>query len=774
MIKKINSVENIGRFEMLMSSRGCDGEFEKFNVLYADNGAGKSTLCDVFRTIGARDVRYVQGRKRVGSQAGLKVSIKLDNGHDTGYVNRTWTNRADCPPVFVYDDRFVRENVFVDRQIEVDQKRNLYGLVLGSKAITLQNAIAVADTTLANAKGTFDRAESTLKLLVPNGYEIESFRNLAAVEDVDAKILAATRELETRKSLRQKSLSLQKQALVAKFTVPQFPDSLKGVLATTLDDVALAAETKVKEHLAAHTRNLSGLWVKQGFEGQLDSHCPYCGCDMEGTEILAAYKSFFSGKLKALEKARQELVQGIEESLGEKSQAQLRRVAEKMAADQKWWHDMFSVDLAMPCMDVDRKIVDCQRISSLILAALARKSENLANGISLTVEEEKALCDLRVIIDEINEANKKVDAVNVAIAEYKAKAATVDVVTAQGTVNALDAAKKRYLPNVVQAFKNYDSALTAKNQAQAAKTQANANLKAQSEQVLNDYGDRINQILQDFGVPFQIKSEGVNFRGGLPSGQLVIELMNEKIDCSSTAASDPEKRSLGNTLSGGDRSALALAYFLAQVEKDPRLSDAIVVFDDPYHDQDRDRRSYTVIHVHNVARTCNQCFVFSHNLEFAREVEKLKGNTGKKAAFKIERFQDPCVLSKRDLPPLPSKRYKSDYAELVEFSRRPTSDVNQLRNVAGLIRIVLEGYLRHKFPSAWDDNAWLSTMVESIRNSQTGDPLHEMTQFLTELSALVSFSAPYHHAPVGTVIDIPTPAELKTHVDATLRVMHHG
>jgi wobble nucleotide-excising tRNase len=48
-----------------------------------------------------------------------------------------------------------------------------------------------------------------------------------------------------------------------------------------------------------------------------------------------------------------------------------------------------------------------------------------------------------------------------------------------------------------------------------------------------------------------------------------------------------------NTLSAGDRSALALAFFIARLYQDPKIGDKIVVIDDPITSQDMFRATCT-------------------------------------------------------------------------------------------------------------------------------------------------------------------------------------
>lgn len=67
------------------------------------------------------------------------------------------------------------------------------------------------------------------------------------------------------------------------------------------------------------------------------------------------------------------------------------------------------------------------------------------------------------------------------------------------------------------------------------------------------------------------------------SYQLVINDTAVDLGDSKTPADRP---SFKNTLSAGDRTTLALAFFLAHLERDPAATGKLVVFDDPFSSQD--------------------------------------------------------------------------------------------------------------------------------------------------------------------------------------------
>lgn len=260
--------------------------------------------------------------------------------------------------------------------------------------------------------------------------------------------------------------------------------------------------------------------------------------------------------------------------------------------------------------------------------------------------------------------------INVSIAERQRTAGTVEIALIEKRIVAMNAQKRRHELVVVDAYAAFDTGTATKALKEKAKTAANKAVRDQSEQVLKDYGDRINKLLDLFGVSFRLVSGGVKFAGGPPSGELAVEILGTRVSTSADDAKVPSKPSLANTLSSGDRSALGLAYFIAVAERDPRIGDTVVVLDDPFHSQDRSRRRRTIECIHRVASASLQCFVLSHELDFAREAASHPGlevNT-----FTLDPMADHSVFESVSLPPLPSRAYEQDYSKLASYLRSPT------------------------------------------------------------------------------------------------------
>jgi wobble nucleotide-excising tRNase len=346
----------------------------------------------------------------------------------------------------------------------------------------------------------------------------------------------------------------------------------------------------------------------------------------------------------------------------------------------------------------------------------------------------------------------------------------VDTGSIEKRIASLNAQKKRHEPAVVAAFAAFDAATTSKAEKEKAKVAANNALREQSEQVLTDYGGLINALLDRFKVGFRLVSGGVNFRGGPPAGELAVEILGTRVSTTPEDARNPALPSLANTLSGGDRSALGLAYFVAVAERDPDISNTILAFDDPFHSQDRSRRRRTIECVHRLAALSRQCFILSHELDFAREAARMAGvqvNT-----FTLDPMIDHSLLEAKSLPPLPGRAYEQDYAKLTAYLRSPAEFADQLKDVARCIRQSLEGYMRTKFPEAWAADDWIGGMIGKIRDAQPGDVLHHAAHLVTDLTEVNDWGKRYYHGETdGSDAGAVDATELNGYVEQTIAII---
>ena len=773
MIKRINVFKGVGRFTSLKSTSGTQGDFSNLNVIYAPNSCGKSTLCDVFRSLTTGNPSYILGRKKLKSTTQPEIIFLLEGGQTTQFKNNQWYNHDLCLPIHIYDERFVAENVFVGHHISIDQRRNLYGLVMGDQAIELQQSVSNSEEQLTKATNELKTTQTILTSLIPDGYNIESFRNIGTIDNVDTKITDAKIELRTAVQTKSKADAILARKILSTLPIAQVPETLATVLSSTFDTATLAAEEKIKEHLANSSKGLPIDWVKQGYESQNGTICPHCGQEMDGLAILESYHSYFSGELQAQEHLREFTKVDIYRAFGETAQNRLSQLLISHATEQSWWKDVAEYVFTLPNIGNNEDIISLLEDAYQVFdSALGRKQVNPGSKIVFTENELSTIDAWNKKAIELQTYNEALNVINTDLQSQKTKVGEINLTIIQQLLSQLMSIKKRFEQETIDVFKAYDAAVNQQSLAQKAKQQANGALREHSKILFDQYGKRINELLKLFGVNFEIINDGVSFRGGPPSGQLAIKLCGERVSDTPESASDPSQASFSNTLSGGDRSALALSFFLAKTEMASDVDKSIVVFDDPYFSQDRSRRQCTIGRINHLAGLAKQCFVFSHDLDFAHSVERCFGNQTK--TFIIDPLIDPSILKAQQLPSLPSQTYLKSYQLLSSYLECPAEQLQHLKEVAATLRTILEDYFRIKFPKAWEEKDWLGEMIRKIREAQTGMPLFYCQSLVEELSLINKYSSPFHHGGTGSEADEPEVIELNTFVQRTLNVIHAG
>lgn len=776
MIRRINKLKNVGRFVDLKSQGGTQGDFAKVNVIYAPNSGGKTTLCDVFRSLGTGKLDYILGRKRFGATSPIEIEVLFHGmpAPKSVLAGNCWQHEpagSNSHRTLVYDDRFVADNVLIGQFVAVEQRRNVYGLALGAQAHVLKAQVDLADQNLTSATNALNTARAALTPLIPTGFNIESFRGFTKDEAIDEHIKEATDELEKAKRTKANADAIRQRKPFNIITPPAAPAGLAAALETTLDDAALQAEAKIREHLQRHSHGLGLEWLGQGHRGQSGTTCPHCGQEMEGLEILKNYRVFFSGVLQAQQAELKRILDEAQQNFGEAAQQRWEQLLVAHHVEKEWWKDAGGKSFNLPdspALDTVRSAM--QDVYAAILASVKRKQSQPAGQVLLTEMESSAFVVWDSVAGLVKDYMSGIATINAGIVDWQRAVMAFNIDPIEKRIAALQVQKKRHEESVVNAYTIFDVAVANKTEKERAKVAANTALREQSNQVLAEYGDRINTLLERFGVNFLLVSGGVNFLGGPPAGELAVEIHGTRVSSTPEDARNPLRPSLANTLSGGDRSALGLAFFVALAERDANIGDTIVAFDDPFHSQDRSRRRRTIECIHRVALASRQCFILSHELDFSREAARIVGapmNT-----FLLSTMADHSVLEAGDLPPLPGRAYEQDYAKLTAFLAAPADFAGQLKDVARCIRQTLEGYLRTKFPASWQDTDWLGDMIRKIREALPGNALLLAAHLVTDLTEVNEWGKRYYHAENdGSAAGEVDPTELKGYVEQTIKII---
>ena len=206
---------------------------------------------------------------------------------------------------------------------------------------------------------------------------------------------------------------------------------------------------------------------------------------------------------------------------------------------------------------------------------------------------------------------------------------------------------------------------------------------------------------------------------------------------------DGDGISLKHTLSEGEKNALALSFFLANLSIDKNLSDKIIIFDAPVSSLDSNRRLFTLNELTRISRKCAQFFLLSHDMLFIRDFLYKRDDT---LTLRICNNESTSYFVEFDVDRATRTGIVKDLSTIQEFIANPIASDYTMRDIARCIRPVLEGFFRIKYYGRWKDNEWLGDFLKDIRMAEENDDLCIQKKNLNDLEDLNDYSKRYHHS----------------------------
>jgi wobble nucleotide-excising tRNase len=239
------------------------------------------------------------------------------------------------------------------------------------------------------------------------------------------------------------------------------------------------------------------------------------------------------------------------------------------------------------------------------------------------------------------------------------------------------------------------------------KKKAKAFLDSYTTAIFNKYETNINDYLESCGAGFRIEEVKTIYPGGKASVIYKLSIRGTTVDLSmpKSAKCCP---CFNNTLSEGDKSTLAFIFFLAKLDREPNISNKIVVFDDPVSSLDAHRRSFTQQQIIRLSQCCKQVIILTHDLYLAHQV--FDNARVEISTLQIKRKGESSIIEKWDIETDIRSDYFKNYDVISEYLERGSRDSNHLVQVARCIRPLLEGYLRIKFPKEFSQSEWLGNL----------------------------------------------------------------
>jgi wobble nucleotide-excising tRNase len=755
MLKKIIAVRNVGRF----ASSALPGvpPLTKYTQIFGANGYGKTTLCAVLRSLGVNDPAIVAGRARVGANGPPQVELLFDGG-TAKFDNGAWA--AGVPEIIVFDGVFIAENVHSGDAVDLEQKRNLYRVIIGKEGVGL----ALEEERLADesrGKGSeIKAAEKAIQTHVPQGMRLDAFLELPADADIEAKIATQSKALD---AVREAAL-IKTRAALSEIRSPAFPVDFEPLLGTTLEGIAADAQRLMAEHLALHD-GLGESWIAEGAEQMSNDDCPFCGQSLTGLALIDAYRKVFGEAYRGMKLAVENLSATIEREFGDRVTGSLETLFESNRGAAEFWRRYCHLPVLPQLPEIPKAI-----------AALREAAHALLSRKSLAPQESVAIDDgFRRARDQFESAqaalgsyNAAVVACNVDIAAKKAAVAAGDVKREEDVLARLLAQKKRYDPQVAPLCTDHQTLCKEKSGFDAQKAAVRGKLEQHTKKVVKPYEARINELLDNFNAGFRIAETKPAYPGGVASStyQLVINKTGIELGDGGTPLDRP---SFKNTLSAGDKSTLALAFFLAHLERDPDRTRRVVVFDDPFTSQDSFRRRQTIYEIKKVGAACEQVIVLSHDASFLRQVRD-KCPAGESVSLQLADHRELGIkIGPCDLDEACRGRAASEMDDLQAYI---ATGAGKDRDIVKKVRIVLETYCRSTYPGSFAATDRLGGMVEKIKKEGAAHPAWSAVD---ELEQINDYSRDHHHGedPEDGGADFIDPAELAGFVKRTLRLVNN-
>ena len=756
MLKKIVGIKNVGRFRN--SAGGGDTSLAKHSFIFGANGHGKTTICAILRSVKENDPAHVIGRKTLGVTDAASVELLTSSGLVT-FNGTSWD--AARPELAIFDSAFVAQNVHSGDVVDSDQKRNLYRVIIGDAGV----ALAEKEKALAeDGRKKTTEVKNAANAIQPHigNMKLADFLSLQQIDDIDHKIAAQEKTLTAVKE----SASIKARNPLSKVIVPELPTSFIDLLARTIDDIATDAEQQIKTHFTTHgmTTKDGVNWAVQQIDHAGES-CPFCGQGTKDLPLIAAYKSVFSERYKTLRRDIKAVKESIELNMGDTALAKLETFNANHRAAIEFWAKYCALDQHELQIHPDL----AQAITDLRTAAAAlidKKAHAPLEAMATDQTFLQAVATYEVMKSKISSFNKAVDAANILISNQKTAAGTADLPATTAELNRLKLNKSRFSAAVVPLCVAYKKLVTEQADIETQKKVIRNQLNTHTQTVIAPYQARINEFLEAFNAEFSIAATKHSYLGGSATSTYQLSINGTKIDIG-TGNTPSNTPSFKNTLSAGDRSTLALAFFLAHLERDAGLAQKIIIFDDPFNSQDAFRRRQTIHEIIKVGRQCAQVIVLSHDPTFLKQLWDKSQPADRASIILADNKKQGVKILPHDLEKACQGRTATDTDDLQAFI---TSGAGQHIDIIRKMRTVLETYMRTTYPVQFVDSDWLGDIVGKIR---AGGDIHPAAGLYDELDQINDYTKQYHHGENVTDVtpDSIDATELTGFTKRTLRIV---
>lgn len=668
-------------------------DFQDYNLVYGWNGTGKTTISDILRAV---------ERKHTSMLGEFTVQTDKHGALKSTDLEGTW--KATIPPIRVFNRDYVQDNIFsvdkdaitpifyigeksVEKQklvesksIKLTEERENYRLKAEAKRkkekelddLSIRGGKAVKDALLSSGSNPY------------NTYNKGDFKNSIG-NMIESKLEAAhfARDDEAKAVLKARFTGTLKEAITPKSS--PLPDlaALQTSVKTILE------RSVVSENLTQLTDNeeLSD-WIEEGLEIHKNANHTDCQFCLQKLPVkrLADLEGHFNDQYSQM--------------MTDIAAAGAKIDSHISVLEAFTYHDKATI--------CEHLVTD---YSAAVVATQAAISEYTAflKQQKAALDEKKGKPFGKIVSEATLPADGK--------PTYKS---LTDILELHNT----DCA--RHATNVFEARSEYADAIlseyldeyTALKAAAAADDTKAKEIDGEIKQLATDIKTLELEIKEHHKAAEDINEDLLSYLGheeikfqSMENGYAIYRFGEPAID-----------------LSEGEKTAIALLYFLRTLDDKDFKPKGIVVIDDPVSSMDDGALFHAFGFIKEKTKDAHQLFILTHNFMFFRQVRNwfqyVDGR--KKLPQKASFYQTKCGLvdNKRqsEIIPLDSllREYESEYHylfdQICKASKNTGTDLGAFYPMPNIARRVLESFLAFRNPSVTGPNR-LQVMLDATKFS---------------------------------------------------------
>jgi wobble nucleotide-excising tRNase len=734
LVRTINLLRNVGKFDNVAA--GAQLPFSRLTVIYAENARGKTTLAAIFRSLSSGRAELVTERARLGAQHPPHLIVDTGVGAPAIFHNGAWNRTA--PEIVIFDDAFVAENVCSGMEVVASHRQNLHELIVGAQGIALSRALQAEFERIDVHNGELRERENAIPARRRGDLSVDDFCTLAPLPELPRAI----EEAERRLAAAREASKVAETTTFEPFSLPRINlEALRVLLAKGLPELDAGALARVQDHLSRLGRG-GEAWVGQGMgyaerlSGEGHAECPFCAQELTGSAVLVHYRAYFGDAYNGLKREIAEATRTFQAAQSGDVPAAFERRIRETTERHAFWKAFSEV----PAFEIDTAAIAriWKSAREPIEGLFEAKSSAPLDALSVPADVERAIAEHNGQCDRILEISDQLAVANIRLETVKEQAREANVAALANDLDDLRAVEARYDHAIVPLCDAYLAEKAAKAATEQRRSAARTALDQHRQTAFPAYGIAINDFLKRFNASFRLGPvDAVNTRGGSAANYTLL------IDGNPVPlAANFGERSFSNTLSAGDRNALALAFFFASLQSDPKRAQRVVVIDDPMTSLDEHRTLHTLQEMDRLAREVASMVVLSHSKPFLLGVWD-KCQQLPKTAMEVRRSGAGSTLAAWDVNGAMVTEHDRRYAAAIDYLQQ--ADPAEERRVAESLRPMLEAFCR----AAYSTNFSPGKLLGPFHNQcvlHAGTPTEIMSAANAhELRSLLDYANRFHH-----------------------------